>query len=414
MRLGLAGGGKGPSHSRRRSVLVSAISLAALSLLTAAAASACGSGSSRAPLAQVPTTTGSPATVGGQSLPGTPGSTAAGPPAPGSTATENLSIKVSGRALVDASNHTVRLRGVNRSGTEYACIQGHAIFDGPADAASVEAIASWHANVVRIPLNEDCWLGINGVNPEFGGNNYQQAIVNYVNLLNQHGLYAILELHWSAPGTTVAAAQMPMPDQSHSPTFWASVATTFKRNPAVMFDLFNEPYPDNNANTTGAWTCWASGGDCPGLPYPVAGMQELLGRVRGTGASNVIMLGGIQYANTLDHWSTYAPHDPAGQLAASFHNYNSEICTNVQCWNSTLASIGNVPLVTGEIGETDGQASYIDTFTNWAATNGVSYLAWTWDTWGCGHNAVLISDYSGTPCPGYGAGYQQQLVKPGA
>ena len=390
-------------------MLTSAIPLAVLSLLIAGAAGACDSGTSRAPLAQAPTTTGSPATNGGQSLPDTTGSTAAG-----STATGHLSIKVSGRALVDASNHTVHLRGVNRSGTEYACIQGHGIFDGPSDATSVEAIASWHANVVRIPLNEDCWLGINGVNPEYGGNNYQQAIVNYVDLLNQHGLYAILELHWSAPGTTVAAAQMPMPDQSHSPAFWASVATTFKSNPAVMFDLFNEPYPDNNADTTAAWTCWASGGDCPGLPYPVAGMQELLASVRSTGATNVIMLGGIQYANTLDHWATYAPHDPDGQLAASFHNYNSEICTNVQCWNSTLASIGNVPLVTGEIGETDGKATYIDAFTSWATATGVSYLAWTWDTWGCGNNAVLISDYSGTPCPGYGAGYQQQLAKAAA
>ena len=411
MTLGLPGGGKSPPGARPRSVLTSAISLGVLSLLMVWAVAACGSGSSRPPVAQSPTTTGSPATTTGSPATGasTPGSTGAG-----STGAGNLSIKVAGRTLVDASNHTVYLRGVNRSGTEYACIQGHGIFDGPSDAASVEAIASWHVNVVRIPLNEDCWLGINGVNPAYGGNNYRQAIIDYVNLLNQHGLYAILELHWSAPGTTVAAAQMPMPDQSHSPAFWTSVAATFKSNAAVMFDLFNEPYPGNNADTTAAWTCWASGGTCPGLPYPVAGMQELLNSVRSTGAKNVVMLGGIQYANTLDHWSTYAPHDPDGQLVASFHNYNSEICTNVQCWNSTLTSIGNVPLVTGEIGETDGQATYIDMYTTWAVANGVSYLAWTWDTWGCGNNAVLISDYSGTPCPGYGAGYQQQLAHPGA
>ena len=53
----------------------------------------------------------------------------------------------------------VRLHGVNYSGTEYACIQGWGIFDGPCDDASVAAIRSWNANVVHIGLNEDCIAG---------------------------------------------------------------------------------------------------------------------------------------------------------------------------------------------------------------------------------------------------------------
>jgi hypothetical protein len=55
--------------------------------------------------------------------------------------------------------------------------------------AVVAAIASWHVNAVRVPLNEDYWLGINGVSSSYGGAAYQQAIVNYVNLLNQYGIY---------------------------------------------------------------------------------------------------------------------------------------------------------------------------------------------------------------------------------
>jgi len=47
-----------------------------------------------------------------------------------------------------------------------------------------------------------------------------------------------------------------MPNTDHSPTFWTEVANTFKGNSAVLFDLFNEPYPDSGEDTTAAWTCW--------------------------------------------------------------------------------------------------------------------------------------------------------------
>jgi hypothetical protein len=41
----------------------------------------------------------------------------------------------------------------------------------------------------------------------------------------------------------------------------------------------------------------------------------------------------------------------------------------------------------------------------------VSYLAWTWDTWGCDDGSpVLISSYTGTPCTGFGIGYQDHLL----
>src|SRR5207244_626680 len=76
-------------------------------------------------------------------------------------------LHVSGAQIVDDTGKPVQLDGVNRSGTEYACAQGWGIFDGPSDAASVAAIAAWHVHIVRVPLNEDCWLAINGINPQY-------------------------------------------------------------------------------------------------------------------------------------------------------------------------------------------------------------------------------------------------------
>jgi endoglucanase len=98
----------------------------------------------------------------------------------------------------------------------------------------VHAIAAWHTNIVRVPLNEDCWLGINGAAPAYSGANYQAAIVNYVNLLHANGLYAILDLHWSAPGAQQATGLQAMVDADHGLAFWSSMATTFKNDLAVL------------------------------------------------------------------------------------------------------------------------------------------------------------------------------------
>src|SRR5438552_1389922 len=93
-------------------------------------------------------------------------------------------VRVVGARLVHANGTTVRLKGFNQSGTEYACIEGWGIFDAPGSAtispSVVASMASWRgANVVRVPLNEQCWLGI-AVGTNYGGATYQHAIEDYV------------------------------------------------------------------------------------------------------------------------------------------------------------------------------------------------------------------------------------------
>src|SRR5437899_3440892 len=231
--------------------------------------------------------------------------------------TDAPALHVQGNQLVDTAGRVVLLRGVNRSGTEYACAQGWGIFDGPSDSASVAAIASWKANAVRVPLNETCWLAINGIAPAYSGDNYRRAISDYVALLNRAGLVVILDLHWSAAGTGIALGQAPMPDRDHTPEFWREVAAAYGSNNRVIFDLFNEPFPDNNADTPEAWRCWRDGGTCTGMTFQAAGMQELVDAVRSTGATNVILLGGVQYSATLSRWVASKPTDPLNNLAAS-------------------------------------------------------------------------------------------------
>ena len=113
-----------------------------------------------------------------------------------------------------------------------------------------------------------------------------------------------------------------MPDRDHSLTFWQQVAASYANAPNVVFDLFNEPFPDSNQDTAAAWMCWRDGGSCAGVAYTAAGMQELVNSVRGTGAQNVIMLGGVQYSNALGKGRPIGRPIRGGNLAASWHVYN--------------------------------------------------------------------------------------------
>ena len=303
-----------------------------------------------------------------------------------------LSLSVAGTNLVDGNGHVIHLRGVNYSGTEYSCVQGNGIFDGPNDEASVQAIASWHIRSVRLPLNEDCWLGINGVAAAYSGATYRAAIVEYVKLLHKYGLYVELELHWSAAGTQLATAQDNMPNVDHSVPFWTSVATTFKDDPAVLFGTFNEPFGVT-------WPCWLSGGSSCSLGYTAAGQQQLVDAIRATGATNVIAISAMDYANNLTSFLQYKPIDPLHQLLAEAHIYGGNACATTACLDQDVVPVAQtMPVIFGEVGEhfsgNQCGATNMMLFLPWADAHGVSYQAWTWDTWGdC---LSLISNFDGT------------------
>jgi endoglucanase len=335
-------------------------------------------------------------------------------------------LHVSGNKLVNASGQQVILRGVDRSGTEYACVQGNGIFDGEVDQAAITAMKSWGINAVRLPLNEACWNAESYVNSAYAGANYINAIKSEVSLMNSNGLAVILDLHWTdgtytgpSAGCSSAQAtcQKPMPDAAQAIPFWASVASTFKGNDAVIFDLFNEPYAsraDNN-NTTEGWQCWETGSPCTGISYPVAGMQQMINAVRGAGANNVIMLGGEEYANDLTDWLQFEPTDPDNNLAASWHSYNFNTCSSQSCWTSEVAPvIAKVPVIAGEIGENDCAGSYIDPLTSWLDSENTSYLAWAWNAdFNCSSGPGLVTDYVPGDPTAYGAAYKAHLASLG-
>jgi hypothetical protein len=330
--------------------------------------------------------------------------------------TPTAGLHIEGGKFVYGGRPT-RLLGVNHSGSEYQCLSS-GIFEGPDADTIANGVLSWGAiNTIRVPLNEDCWLGINGVNPQYSGAAYRDAVMSYVAKLHAHGLFTIVDLHWNAPGSFLANGQQPMADADHAIDFWKSVASTMKGDGMTVFDLYNEPYLDSsNAQTSDPWSCWlngctVTGGGRGGVSgsWQSAGMQALVDAVRSTGATNVLMVGGLNFSDDLTQWLTHVPNDPLHQVAASLHAYGGGPCAVSSCWSQVLEPIAaQYPIVTGELGEYDCGHSFIDDFLKWADKAGVSYVPWTWNTWDCGSGPSLISDYDGT-ATAFGEGYRQHL-----
>jgi endoglucanase len=326
-------------------------------------------------------------------------------PAAAARAPAPRGLHVSGNRLLDRAGRRVQFHGVNRAGTEYACVQGWGIFDGPSSEASVRAIARWRVNAVRLPLNEHCWLGINGVKHAYSGARYRRAIVRYVGLLRRHGIYAELSLMWAAPGRRHSTYQLAAPDADHAPAMWRSLARTFRHNGAVVL----APWGETTVNAGcflrgGGASCGAAFGPSS-KTYRVAGMQQAVTVMRSAGYRGVIAVPGLSYANDLSQWLSHRPRDPRGQLVAEAHVYGKNTCDSPRCLDATMAPVARrVPLILGETGETydasDCGHDRIARIVGWADAHKVGYQAWTWDTWD--NCSVLIRDYAGSPNGEYG------------
>ncbi|HTL41542.1 MAG TPA: cellulase family glycosylhydrolase [Pseudolysinimonas sp.] len=293
--------------------------------------------------------------------------------------------QVSGNTIVDARTGRVWVpHGVNWPSFEYACQQGWDYTQGGATDAAAAAMRGWGIDLVRLPLNEQCWMGWES-NPHYGTvTGYRQAVRAFVDILNAHGIVVVLDLHWSAPPGQQADGQRAMAT-TRSVLFWQSVAAAFAKVPSVIFDAFNEPY--SRGSFTLSWSCWKSGGcrapdendttATSGQTFTVAGMQAIVTAIRKAGAKQPIMLAGLDYANDLRGWLANRPSD--GQLIASWHNYPGQRCQTLTCWNAEIAPVAaQVPVITSEFGMTRADTDTMTPFMTWADAHGIGYAPWAW------------------------------------
>lgn len=187
--------------------------------------------------------------------------------------------------------HEVLLRGVN-----VTCMENTTPWPQLRHLLDL-AIRQWHCNFIRLPLNEDRWLG-RATNEKDHGLAYRQDIQRAVRMCARHRVYISLDLRWTDRGIWGSKAwQADMPDP-HALIFWRDLATKYKKFPNVLFGLFSEPHGVD-------WLVWHNGGTCMEsrgehlLIYRAIGMQALSAAIRATGSHNVILISGIDWASNL-------------------------------------------------------------------------------------------------------------------
>jgi hypothetical protein len=373
-------------------------------------------------------------------------------------------LHVAGNTLQNTSGQSVLLHGALRNGPEYACQQGWGLTDGPTGDAEFAPMASWKINSVYLGLDEQCWLGVNGVPAQYAGQNYINFVKAEVASAESHGIYPVVGLFTGDPGTDTpnwndgSNGQPPLADNDHTPLFWEELANTFKGDPNVIFRLEEEPH--NNSGwwpTLSDWQCWSQGDvqyapsgdqtpptpptpsgsvphcslkDAAGHAYQAVGMQSMINIIRGTGATNVIQVPGEAYANVYSCSATTSPVqcgflDSADgvkvsdtlnppQLGADTDNYPDvgQDCQSTSCFDATYAPVAAVmPIDSGEtgvIGNGSNGFPLEQAYLNWMDSHHQSYYGSAWDTW-----SNLITDYNGTPKSPFGTYFHDHLASLG-
>ena len=322
-----------------------------------------------------------------------------------------LPLKVVGTKILDSQNRPVRLRGVNAASLEWTSDgEGHIL-----QTLNV-AIRDWHVNIIRLPLSQDRWFG-QAPEQHDGGAAYRALVRQAVETCATQHCYIVLDLHWSdcnVWGQNIGQHSMP---DLYSLTFWKDCAAVYANNPAVIFDLYNEPHDVT-------WDVWLNGGQITDKPngrnleaknYQCVGMQAMLDTVRATGAKNVVIAGGLDWAYDLSGiLAGRKLADPKGNgVIYANHCYDNK-GESVYTWIKNMEkATSELPVIVSEFGGNSGPSKRVAA-DNWLlhVMQAVEEHHWSFIVWDLHRSAgpTLIADWNYTPTPLFGV-YVKELLE---
>lgn len=292
-------------------------------------------------------------------------------PSPPSGCT-NSGYTVTANTIYDATCNPHIFHGITRPSLEWSATGQNL------SLADYTLMSSWKANIIRLPLNEKFWIQ--------NTSNYRSIVDQQVKWINSLGMDVLLTLQWSDGGNmSNPAKQYQMADQD-SNTFWQDVASIYQSNPHVLFELYNEPFGIS-------WSVWRDGGAAPG--FTAVGMQQLYDTVRATGAQNLVLIGGLNYAFDLS--GVPANKISGYNIVYATHPYDKPGENTPADWDTAFGSLSTTDAVMmTEFGDFNCSANFYSQLLAYAASHNVSWTAFAWYPGGCGFPS-LITNWSGTP-----------------
>ena len=240
--------------------------------------------------------------------------------------------------LVDHNNEPVQLRGVSTHGVAW--------FPEFNNANAFKSIKEAGGNVIRVAAyteGDNCYLS----NPENTMNLVFQAIENAKSL----GLYVIVDWHILNDGD-------PRTHQAEAITFFDAIASRYKNDPAIIYEICNEP------NGVG-WTDIMEYGYAM---FPV---------IRQYSPDAVILMGVPDYSASLSYAS--ATPFPEKNFAYTFHYYAGEHRGYAELENAVNEGL---PVFVSEWGcgkDSTGEFAYLQSleFYAYLNSNDISWCAWS-------------------------------------
>ncbi|HLK57888.1 MAG TPA: acetylxylan esterase [Chthonomonadaceae bacterium] len=327
-------------------------------------------------------------------------------------ASKLLPLKVVGLQVQNSKKERVHLQGVNA-----ACMEWTSDGEGHILDTVKTAIQDWHVNIIRLPLSQDRWFG-KAPEQKDEGVAYRALVKQIVDTCAAMNCYIMLDLHWSDAGVWgQQIGQHVMPD-AHSVEFWKECAAAYKNHPAVLFDLYNEPHDVT-------WDIWLNGGEVTERDrqrnftntYTAVGMQALLDTVRATGAKNLIVAGGLDWAYDLSGFlngKQLTDKTGNGVLYAN-HNYPIKGDTFEKWLSKMEAATKQIPVIVSEFGSGGpprrNQQGQGDQWIR-QVLQAIHDHQWDWVAWDMHPRAgpTLISDWDHyTPTPNFGVYVKEEL-----
>lgn len=264
----------------------------------------------------------------------------------------------------------------------------------------------WKANTLRFQVSEN---GLSGSGFAAGEPaQYLDRIKTGVQLARSNGFVVILSLQDQSISCG-PARPLPVPE---SVAVWQNLANTFKSDPYIMFELWNEP---NNGpatsrpattspgyDTTLTWPDWLNGRTTAikptsgenWSPYIPVGHQQLVNAIRATGATNVLIGNGANKGEHLENMPMLNDNLSPAQIAYSPHFYYFQ--TSVTDWNTRFGYLAATkPLIITEWNMNCGdakQASMAQQFLDYVKSKNIGITPWGFDFMN-----TLISDWNYTP-----------------